>query len=225
MLGKICSYCWCFRRRYTLLQTSENINFSLFKNNTNSNYPNQITFSSESSSPSEKESILKESIFDKKFLTIKEQKIQFSFTKKGIINYIESQINNKTDFEPLISKNGFDIFINKNGSVFNEKIPMIKMIYNIPASELKEGINIKDIDSIMNEPEKRMKWDKTLKDYKIIEGNKENYILHYVLKSPMIFVSERDVIDKRLDFYNDDVYYDFSSSVSDNVKYFFNCFY
>jgi hypothetical protein len=221
MLGKICSYCWCFRRRYTLLQTSENINFSLFKNNTNSNYPNQITFSSESSSPSEKESILKESIFDKKFLTIKEQKIQFSFTKKGIINYIESQINNKTDFEPLISKNGFDIFINKNGSIFNEKIPMIKMIYNIPASELKSGINIKDIDSIMNEPEKRMKWDKSLKEYKIIEGNKENYILHYVMKSPMIFVSERDVIDKRLDFYNDDVYYDFSSSVNDNVKYFY----
>jgi hypothetical protein len=221
MLGKICSYCWCFRRRYTLLQTSENINFSLFKNNTNS-VPNQITFTtSESSSPSEKESILKSSIFDKKFLTIKEQNIQFSFTKKGIINYIESQINNKTDFEPLISKNGFDIFINKNGSIFNEKIPMIKMIYNIPASELKSGINIKDIDSIMNEPEKRMKWDKSLKEYKIIEGNKENYILHYVMKSPMIFVSERDVIDKRLDFYNDDVYYDFSSSVNDNVKYFY----
>jgi hypothetical protein len=35
----------------------------------------------------------------------------------------------------------------------------------------------------------------------------------------MIFVSERDVIDKRLDFYENDIYYDFSSSINDNVNY------
>ena len=33
----------------------------------------------------------------------------------------------------------------------------------------------------------------------------------------MIFVSERDVVDKRHDFYEKDIYYDFSSSVNDDL--------
>ena len=32
----------------------------------------------------------------------------------------------------------------------------------------------------------------------------------------MIFVSERDVVEKRYDFYDNDIYYDFSSSVNEN---------
>ena len=222
MIGKLCSYCWCFRRRYTILQTSENINFSLFKNSNDTNISNQITFTSDSTplTQTEKETSF-ESIFDRKFLTSTELSLQFSFTKNGIKDYIESQINNQTDFEPLVTKNGFEIFINKNGSIFNKKIPVIKMFYKLSINELKQGTTIKDIDFAMNDPQTRLKWDTSLKDYKIIEGNKENYILHYIMKSPMIFVSERDVIDKRLDFYENDIYYDFSSSINDNVKYFF----
>jgi hypothetical protein len=222
MFAKLCSYCWCFRRRYSILQTSENINFSLFKNSNDTNISNQITFTSDSTplTQTEKETSF-ESIFDKKFLTSTELSLEFSFTKNGIKNYIESQINNQTDFEPLVTKNGFEIFINKNGSIFNKKIPVIKMFYKLSINELKQGTTIKDIDFAMNDPQTRLKWDTSLKDYKIIEGNKENYILHYIMKSPMIFVSERDVIDKRLDFYENDIYYDFSSSINDNVKYFF----
>lgn len=222
MFAKLCSYCWCFRRRYSILQTSENINFSLFKNSNDTNISNQITFTTDSTplTQTEKETSF-ESIFDKKFLTSTELSLEFSFTKNGIKNYIESQINNQTDFEPLVTKNGFEIFINKNGSIFNKKIPVIKMFYKLSINELKQGTTIKDIDFAMNDPQMRLKWDTSLKDYKIIEGNKENYILHYIMKSPMIFVSERDVIDKRLDFYENDIYYDFSSSINDNVKYFF----
>jgi hypothetical protein len=221
MFAKLCSYCWCFRRRYSILQTSENINFSLFKNSNDTNISNQITFTTDSTplTQTEKETSF-ESIFDKKFLTSTELSLEFSFTKNGIKNYIESQINNQTDFEPLVTKNGFEIFINKNGSIFNKKIPVIKMFYKLSINELKQGTTIKDIDFAMNDPQTRLKWDTSLKDYKIIEGNKENYILHYIMKSPMIFVSERDVIDKRLDFYENDIYYDFSSSINDNVKYF-----
>ena len=194
MIGKLCSYCWCFRRRYSILQTSENINFSLFKNSNDTNISNQITFTSDSTplTHTEKETSF-ESIFDRKFLTSTELSLEFSFTK-----------------------NGFEIFINKNGSIFNKKIPVIKMFYKLSINELKQGTTIKDIDFAMNDPQTRLKWDTSLKDYKIIEGNKENYILHYIMKSPMIFVSERDVIDKRLDFYENDIYYDFSSSVKDD---------
>lgn len=33
----------------------------------------------------------------------------------------------------------------------------------------------------------------------------------------MLFVSERDVVDKRYDFYENGIYYDFSSSVKDDL--------
>ena len=94
------------------------------------------------------------------------------------------------------------------------------MYYKIEKSVFnKKDIDIKTIDKYMNEPEKRLKWDKSIREYKIIERqNEEVYLLYYICKSPMIFVSERDVIDKRYDFYSDGIYYDFSSSVKDDLK-------
>ena len=68
----------------------------------------------------------------------------------------------------------------------------------------------------MNDPEKRLKWDNSIREYKIFERqNNEVYLLYYICKSPMLFVSERDIVDKRYDFYVNDIYYDFSSSVKD----------
>ena len=77
------------------------------------------------------------------------------------------------------------------------------MFYKIPKSSFNnKDITVKIIDKYMNDPKKRLKWDKSIREYKIIERqNDEVYLLYYICKSPMIFVSERDVIDKRYDFY------------------------
>ena len=93
------------------------------------------------------------------------------------------------------------------------------MFYKIPKSSfINKDIDIKTLDKYMNEPEKRLKWDKTIREYKIKERiSNEVYLLHYICKSPMIFVSERDVVDKRYDFYVNEIYYDFSSSVKDDL--------
>ena len=155
-------------------------------------------------------------IFPDKYLNNTEKKINFKFTDYNILNYIEKQLNNETDFEPLISKNGFDLYINKKGSIFNKDFPSIKQINKISKKEFPKGTTIQILDFYMNNPEIRLKWDKSLKDYKIIEGDKNKYILHYICKSPMIFVSERDVIDKRYDFYSNNAFYDFSSSTNDD---------
>jgi hypothetical protein len=67
----------------------------------------------------------------------------------------------------------------------------------------------------MNDSEKRIKWDKTIRKYKIKERiNSEVYLLQYICKS---LVSERDVADKRYNFYANGIYYDFSSSVKDDL--------
>ena len=96
---------------------------------------------------------------------------------------------------------------------------MLKMYYKISKSSFtRSNVNVKLIDEYMNDPQKRLKFDKSIKSYEIIERiNKEVYLLHYICKSPMLFVSERDVVDKRFDFYEGDIYYDFSSSTNDDL--------
>ena len=166
--------------------------------------------------------IEEETIFPKKYLNSKEENpnFHFDFTKEKIISFIEDEIKQKDTYVNLVNKNGFDIYVKEIGSIFSDEIPMIKMYYKIEKSVFnKKDIDIKTIDKYMNEPEKRLKWDKSIREYKIIERqNEEVYLLYYICKSPMIFVSERDVIDKRYDFYSDGIYYDFSSSVKDDLK-------
>ena len=74
----------------------------------------------------------------------------------------------------------------------------------------------------MNDIETRKKWDASLKDFKKIEGDKSIYILHSVSHKPSFFIAEREVVDKRYDFYVNDIYYDFSSSVDDTVINYYN---
>ena len=160
-------------------------------------------------------------IFPQKYMNLTESSPNFKsiFTKEKMINFIEELINDKTSFTPLVNQNGFDIYIKESGSIFSSQYPMIKMYYKIPKSAFtRPNVTVKLIDEYMNNPEKRLKFDNTIRAYKIIERiNKEVYLLHYICKSPMFFVSERDVVDKRYDFYEGDVYYDFSSSTKDDL--------
>jgi hypothetical protein len=160
-------------------------------------------------------------IFPQKYMDLTESSPNFKsiFTKEKMINFIEELINDKTSFTPLVNQNGFDIYIKESGSIFSSQYPMIKMYYKIPKSAFtRPNVTVKLLDEYMNDPEKRLKFDNTIRAYKIIERiNKEVYLLHYICKSPMFFVSERDVVDKRYDFYEGDVYYDFSSSTKDDL--------
>ena len=164
---------------------------------------------------------IEEEIFPKKYLNEAETKsdFKFIFNKENIIKFIEEQINDKSSYKSLVNKNGFDIYIKETGSIFNSEFPMIKMFYKIPKSTFTHNkVTVKLLDDYMNKPEKRIKWDKTIRYYNIVERhNEEVYILHYICKSPMIFVSERDVVDKRYDFYENGIYYDFSSSTNNDI--------
>ena len=165
---------------------------------------------------------IEEIIFPKNYLNSTEENpnFNFEFTKEKILSFIEDEIKQKESYINLINKDVFDIYIKESGSIFNSEFPIIKMFYKMPKSIFtKKDINVKIIDKYMNEPEKRLKWDKSIREYSIIERqNEEVYLLYYICKSPMLFVSERDVVDKRFDFYANGIYYDFSSSVKDELK-------
>lgn len=147
------------------------------------------------------------------------ENFKFEFTKENILSFIEGEIKDNQNYRSLINKNGFDIYIKESGSIFCKDFPMIKMFYKIQKSVFKKNdITVQIIDNYMNDPEKRLKWDKSIRTYNIVEKhNKEVYLLNYIIKSPMIFVSERDAADKRYDFYENGIYYDFSSSVKDDL--------
>ena len=164
--------------------------------------------------------IEEEIVFPNKYLNNIESdsNFKFEFTKKNIISFLEKEINDNTNYKPLINKDGFDIYIKESGSIFSSEIQMVKVYYKIPKSIfIKKDINLKLIEQYMNSPQKRLVWDTSIKDYKIIERvNDEVYLLYTLYKSPIVFVSERDVIEKRYDFFENDIFYDFCSSVKDD---------
>jgi len=66
------------------------------------------------------------------------------------------------------------------------------------------------------DPEIRMKYDDSLKEYKIYEQGENYCIYKNWLYSPVFFISERDIVNKRIEFIKDDVYYNLSTSVNDD---------
>ena len=59
----------------------------------------------------------------------------------------------------------------------------------------------------------RVAYDKSIKEFKIFEEGEYYKILKVWYFSPLMFVSERDLIDKRVSFLKDGVYYSLASSL------------
>jgi hypothetical protein len=234
-MKEICENIFCFLRKWCNKSNTKEVSIESTKMIPKSKEQQELYTNLFSPSPVNKEKnvfkfseaemstalTIEEIIFPLKYLNLAETNpsFHFTFTREKIISFIEDEIKNKNSYTSLINNNGFDIYIKETGSIFNSEFPMIKMYYKIPKSVFnKKDINVKTIDKYMNEPEKRLKWDNSIRDYKIVERvNSEVYLLHYICKSPMLFVSERDVVDKRYDFYEGGIYYDFSSSVKDDL--------
>ena len=170
---------------------------------------------STSSSSSSSKTISTNNVFPSSYLNSYERVINFEFTEQTIYDLIEKELSNETDYEQFYSQNNLTISIKASGSIFSKDFPLIKMKYILSKKEFIEGTNIKLLDFYMNDPSTRKKWDKGLNEYKKIKGDNKMYLVYSLTTKPMLFVSERDIIEKRYDFYIGDVYYDFSSSVND----------
>jgi hypothetical protein len=48
----------------------------------------------------------------------------------------------------------------------------------------------------------------------------KSYLVKIHCKSPVFFISERDVLDKRIEFEYNDYHYNYSSSANEDVKIF-----
>jgi hypothetical protein len=70
----------------------------------------------------------------------------------------------------------------------------------------------------MYDPTIRSNWDKSMKSMKIVEGQTgSGYVVHTEMHSPIFFISERDIVDKRHQFIHNNILFSITSSVEDDL--------
>lgn len=105
----------------------------------------------------------------------------------------------------------------KEGSFLTKSIPLTRMSFKIPRSDFPANTTVEMIASYTHGTANRKKWDKGVKEYKIIEGDDFNGILYTWMNSPIKLISERDLIEKKADFFIDGDFYSFSSSTENSI--------
>ena len=151
------------------------------------------------------------------------EKNKIIFSKRSIIALIKEAFDDKRkEFRELYNdKKGLQISINSKGSLINNKIQVVRSIYKNNKDIYPPKTTIRMIFRYLNFIKERSSWDSQLKAYKILEGSEDgkeiNCIVQNWLKSPLPLVSERDIIDKRYEFYQDGKIYSFESSVNDEL--------
>lgn len=143
------------------------------------------------------------------------------YTKENIVSFIDKEFLSTTDYKEFFNKDKMVISMKEKTLLFTDKFPMIKMSYCIPRSLFAfPSLTIDQLISYINDRDKRLKWDKSLKEYQVIEhGQNNTFVLHSWLNSPILFISERDFVEKKINFFHDTQFYSFYSSVDDDVSF------
>ena len=133
------------------------------------------------------------------------------FTKDGLVEYIQNLQN--LVFPVIYDDNSIKIS-KRNYSDINKKMPLIRCEIVKHKIYFTEVPTIQQMANAIRYPELRKKWDKNIKEYKIIgKIKKEGEIVRTVTNKQLSVIPEKEFYDKRVGFFKDDIYYLFSSSV------------
>lgn len=159
-------------------------------------------------------------VFPSKVYRKDEKEISLNLSKEKIVEITNKEFLVCNDYKIFYKKDGL-ILSSKESSLLTNKFPLIKMEYKISKSEFKKNINKEDIINTLKDIKNRKKWDENIKEIKIIEEYENSYLIHTSYNKPIFFISERDILEKKVEFYFNNKYYSYSSSVSDelNKKY------
>ena len=158
-------------------------------------------------------------VFDQKWYSDLE-KDKIIYSKRSIIAMENEAFDPKNkDFKEIYNKPPILISI-KDGSFITEQFQVRKSVYTVNKNEFPKNTSIRMISKYMLNTKERGSWDTQLKQYQVIEGSEEGKeikcILHNWMKSPMFLVSERDIVEKRFDFFYEGKLYSCESSVNDD---------
>ena len=152
-----------------------------------------------------------------------EEKNKIKFTKDELIDYI---INLQNLVFPVIYDDNSTIKISKrNFTDLSEKVPLIRIELTKNKMYFTQIPSIQQMVRAITVPELRKKWDKNVKEYKIMgKIKKESEIVKTVTNKQLSVISEKEFYDKRVGIFKDNVYYLFSSSIPDenypiNISY------
>ena len=149
-----------------------------------------------------------------------ENDVALNLTKDKIIDIINYEFLESEEYKIFYNKDNL-ILSSKDSSFLTQKFPLVKMEYKIPKKDFNKDIGIEHIVNTLKDLKKRMLWDDNIKEMEIIEEFENSYIIHTSYNKPIFFISERDILEKKVEFYFNNKYYSYSSSVSDelNEKY------
>lgn len=159
-------------------------------------------------------------VFPSKVYRKDEKEISLNLSKEKIVEITNKEFLICNDYKIFYKKDGL-ILSSKESSLLTNKFPLIKMEYKISKSEFKKNINKEDIINTLKDIKNRKKWDENIKEIKIIEEYENSYLIHTSYNKPIFFISERDILEKKVEFYFNNNYYSYCSSVSHelNEKY------
>lgn len=101
--------------------------------------------------------------------------------------------------------------------MLNKELFLGKSIFTLARSEFKKPITLEYLAKMIYDPEERLKWDTSMKVLKKLEEGDEAYVIRSWMHSPIFMVAEREVVDKRVEFYHDGAYYNISTSAPQDV--------
>ena len=140
-----------------------------------------------------------------------EEKSQITFTRIGLLEYIQNLQN--LVFPVLLEEENIKIS-KRNYSEINGKIPVFRFEIKKHKSFFTQVPSIQSLLNAMTNPDLRKKWDKNVKEYKIVEKMKYYAeIVRTVTNKLLAVIPEKEFYDKRISFFEGGVGYLFSTSV------------
>ena len=144
-----------------------------------------------------------------------EEKNKIKFTKNDLVEYIKNLQN--LVFPVIYSDNSIKIS-KRNYTDINEKIPLIRVEIVKHKIYFTEVPTIQQMIKAITIPELRKKWDKNIKEYKIVgKLKRDSEIIRSVTNKQLSIIPEKEFYDKRIGFLMDNIYYLFSSAVPDSM--------
>jgi hypothetical protein len=147
-------------------------------------------------------------------LILPEEKNLVKFTKEGLIEYITNMQNLVF---PVIHEEDNIKISKRNYSDLNDHLPIFRCELTKHKLYFTDVPTIEQMVEAIRNPEQRRKWDKNLKEYKIVEKlKKDSEVIRTVTNKQLSVIAEKELYEKRVGIYENNVYYLFSSSVPEN---------
>ena len=144
-----------------------------------------------------------------------EEKNILAFTKDALVEYINNLQN--LVYPNIYNNKGIKIS-KRNYSDINGKLPLLRFEILKQKSFFTKVPSIQKVIDVIRKPELRKKWDKNIKEYKIVEKMKKNSeIIRTVTNKQLSVISEKEFYDKRVGFFKDNIYYLFSSAIPNEL--------